>query len=83
MTALLWQHFGDEAVVFNPLSWETHVVNAATARVLSLLAEHADAGAPEEAQIRAWLAEAGTPPVDLDALLDLLRDLGLARCASA
>lgn len=31
--------FGDEAVVFNPMSWDAHLLNAAAVAVLDLLAE--------------------------------------------
>jgi PqqD family protein of HPr-rel-A system len=41
--------FGDEAVVFNPFSWETHVLNAAATIVLELV--QAGCTAQEAAQI--------------------------------
>lgn len=77
MTRLLWQNFGDEAVVFNPLTWETHVVNATTANVLALLIEEPGAASIEEEELRGWLADAGNAGADTDALLRLLRELGL------
>jgi PqqD family protein of HPr-rel-A system len=46
--------FGDEFVVFNPLSWDAHLLNTAAAAVLDLLAE-----APHtEADVAAFLREA-------------------------
>jgi PqqD family protein of HPr-rel-A system len=49
--------FDDETVVFNPLSWETHVLNPAAAAVLELLQE-----APRSLDdVEAFLAEALDP----------------------
>jgi len=31
--------FGDDAIVFNPISWDAHLLNAAAVEVLVLLAE--------------------------------------------
>jgi PqqD family protein of HPr-rel-A system len=46
--------FTDEFVVFNPLSWDAHLLNAAAAAVLELLAE-----APRtEEEVAAFLREA-------------------------
>jgi len=33
------QRFDDEALVFNPLTWETHLLNDVAARVLDAVAE--------------------------------------------
>ncbi|MGH7342354.1 MAG: HPr-rel-A system PqqD family peptide chaperone [Candidatus Rokuibacteriota bacterium] len=33
------RRFGDEALVFNPLTWETHFLNGVAMRVLDALAE--------------------------------------------
>ena len=46
--------FDDETVVFNPLSWDTHILNAAAAAVFDYIAD-----APRSPQdIEAFLAEA-------------------------
>ena len=36
---LLLRHFEDEVVVFQPLSWDVHVLNPAATAILSLLME--------------------------------------------
>lgn len=47
----------DEAVVFEPLSWDAHVLNPAAHAVLDLLLE----GARTEDEVAAFLAEALEP----------------------
>jgi PqqD family protein of HPr-rel-A system len=34
------ERFADEALVFNPLTWETHLLNSVAADVLDALSEH-------------------------------------------
>jgi PqqD family protein of HPr-rel-A system len=34
-----FQRFDDEALVFNPLTWETHLLNGVAARVLDAVSE--------------------------------------------
>jgi PqqD family protein of HPr-rel-A system len=41
------RRFGDDALVFNPITWETHLLNGVGIRVLDALA----AGAKDEAQL--------------------------------
>lgn len=45
--------FGDEWIVFNPLSWDAHLLNAAAAIVLELLGGEAQS----EAEIAAYLGD--------------------------
>ncbi len=75
--------FGDEFIVFNPLSWDAHLLNAAAAAVLDLLAE-----APRSAaEVGAFLAEALQESERESAsehaahLLEELNRLGLAQAA--
>jgi len=87
---LLWQladpgqtrvaRFGDDALVFNPLSWETHLV-----RLPALLVIEALAGGPtREADLAAGLIGEDDHPAgpeasrtELRALLEELESLGL------
>jgi len=87
--ALIWQltdlprtrvrRFGDEGLVFNPLSWETHLVRDPALRVVEVLA----GGPRRETDLAAELAgEDGEPDVAsvrdrIKPLLDELRNLGL------
>ena len=75
------RHFDDDAVVFDPLSWDAHLLNPAAISVLALLTE-----APRsEAEIAAFLAEAlqadEQPHAAAHArrLLGELQSLGLVR----
>lgn len=75
--------FGDDAVVFEPLSWDAHLLNPAARAVLDLLLQ-----APQStADIEAFLREALLPQAQPDAgghaerLLAELHGLGLARPA--
>jgi PqqD family protein of HPr-rel-A system len=68
----------DEAVVFNPFSWETHVLNAAAALVL----ERIVAGPCHASEVEALLAEALDPSERAQAASHaerLLHDLGSLR----
>ena len=73
------RRFGDEGLVFNPLSWETHLVRDPALRVVELLAS----GARREADLASDLAsEDDEPDVAgvrdrLKSLLDELQSLGL------
>src|SRR5215475_13163163 len=88
--ALIWQltdlprtrvhRFGDEGLVFNPLSWETHLVRDPALRVVEVLAS----GPRSESVLAAELAaeDVDTPDVEevraqLRPVLDELRGLGL------
>jgi len=78
--------FGNEAVVFNPASWETHLVNLAAAEIIASLSERPKLGEELVAELLA-LTE---PPVDTDALrrrilehLGELESLGLVRAVEA
>jgi len=73
--------FEDEAVVFNPLSWDAHLLNPAAIAVLELLLE-----APRsEDEIAAFLTEALQPDEQSQAsayaqrLINELQTLGLVR----
>lgn len=71
--------FGEEWVVFNPLSWDAHLLNAAAAIVLDLLG----AEAQTEAEIAAYLrdvlvdAEQAAAPAHAHRLIGELVQLGL------
>lgn len=69
----------DEAVVFDPLSWDAHLLNPAALAVLELLLESASS----EREVAAFLAGALEPGAQPDApahaqrVLSELRTLGL------
>jgi PqqD family protein of HPr-rel-A system len=73
------RRFGDEALVFNPLSWETHLVNLSVARVIEALVH----GHKSEVELGATLAneEGGTVVEDarneIRGVLRQLESLGL------
>lgn len=77
--------FGDESIVFNPLSWDAHLLNAAAAAVLELFA----GGAQSEQDVENYLRELLVAPDGADAalhmrrLLDELAQLGLVRPLAA
>jgi PqqD family protein of HPr-rel-A system len=50
---LRYRHFDDEAVVFDPLSWDAHLLNPAAMAVLDLLLETPRS----EPEVAAFLAE--------------------------
>ena len=77
--------FEDEAVVFNPLSWDAHLLNSAAIAVLELLLE-----APRsQDEIAAFLREALQPEEQPQAsahaqrLITELQALGLVRQSEA
>jgi PqqD family protein of HPr-rel-A system len=73
------RHFEDEAVVFDPLSWDAHLLNPAAIAVLELL----QAAPQSEDEVIAFLAEVLQPEEQRQAashgkrLLDELQALGL------
>jgi len=73
--------FGDESVVFNPLSWDAHLLNAAAAAVLDLLAQGPRSAGELEAFLREALLESERPQAAMHAqrLLQELAQLGLVR----
>jgi len=75
--------FDDEAVVFDPLSWDAHLLNPAALAVLELIQD-----APRSIEdVAAFLADALEPaeqtaaPSHAKRLIDELRSLGLVRLA--
>lgn len=79
------RRFGDEALVFNPLTWETHLLNGAAVRVLDALS----AGLRTEASIArdVWGLEGGPDRPDsargeIGQFLEELGSLGLAEPVS-
>ncbi|MCC6609940.1 MAG: HPr-rel-A system PqqD family peptide chaperone [Burkholderiales bacterium] len=72
--------FGAEAVVFNPLSWETHLLNETAAHIVDALRrglQDADALATD---LTAALDPAGSPEAytaQIEGLLEELEGLGL------
>jgi PqqD family protein of HPr-rel-A system len=76
-TAVL--RFDDEALVFNPASWETHFLNESAAYVLEALLERPRS---VEEIVAAVAAEATVPDRfghQVEALLHQLESLGLVR----
>jgi PqqD family protein of HPr-rel-A system len=69
------RRFGDEALVFNPLSWETHLLNGVAMRVLDALA----AGPKGETELVAELfggdPRAGEPRSMRDEIASFLGEL--------
>ena len=77
--------YGEEWVVFNHATWETHVLNAAAAGVLALLAER-DASSDElAAELATWLdaTEATDAGAHAARMLDELESLGLVHTKAA
>lgn len=71
---LLIRYFDDEAVVFDPLSWDAHLLNPAAIAVVELLLE----SHRSEAEIAAFLAnalEADEQPQAAVHTARLIRDL--------
>ena len=80
--ALLWR-LGDGAALFNPLSWETHLLDAAATELILVLREHA-AGAPlTRAEFESVCAEEPAVRASLAALLPTLLEIGLVVETSA
>ena len=73
--------FGDEWVVFNPVSWDAHLLNPAAAIVLELAGSAAQSEQEIEACLREVLvdAEKGAAAEHARRLLDELIQLGLVR----
>jgi len=75
------RNFEDEAVAFNPVSWDAHLLNPAAIAVLELLLE----SPRSEAEVVAFLAEALQPDHQPEAavhgkrLIEDLKSLGLVR----
>lgn len=72
------QRFGDEALVFNPITWETHLLNGVAVRVLDALFTGPKRGAEliEESDPR--VAAPRSIPDEIIGFLDELDSLGLA-----
>jgi PqqD family protein of HPr-rel-A system len=75
------RRFGDDALVFNPLTWETHLLNGAAVRVLDALS--ADPRAEARIAEEVWGPEAGPDEPDsargeIGRFLQELGSLGLA-----
>ena len=73
------RRFGDEAVVFNPVTWETHLLNGVAVRVLDGLFS----GPRPEAELVAGVCEGlvegpASMPDEIGRFLEELRSLGLA-----
>ena len=73
--------FGDEWVIFNPLSWDAHVLNPAAALVLDQLSVEAHTEAEIADCLRDVLidAELEEAPAHARRLIDELVQLGLVR----
>jgi PqqD family protein of HPr-rel-A system len=81
VAGLRLRHFGDEAVVFDPVSWDAHLLNPAAIAVLELLLDSPHS----EAEVVAFLANALHPDEQPHAaghgkrLIEDLRSLALVR----
>jgi len=73
--------FGDERVVFNPLSWDAHLLNPAAAAVLDLLADGAQDMDGVENYLRELLLDTERDEATAHArrLVDELAQLGIVR----
>lgn len=73
--------FGEEWIVFNPLSWDAHLLNASAAIVLELLGSAAQSEQEIEAYLRNVLVdtEQGAAAQHARRLLGELVQLGLVR----
>jgi PqqD family protein of HPr-rel-A system len=80
-TTLLWRHWEQDIVVYNPISGNTHVLTPVAGQVLKLL----DTGPASRAQIAQAISSAAGVTVDeeitreVDNLLTNLDELGLIR----
>jgi len=72
----------DELVVFNPISWETHLLNAAGAQVFEALLERAMSLPELRLELEDMRAGVSEPVRDeqIETLLAELEDLGLVTC---
>jgi len=73
--------FGDECIVFNPLSWDAHLLNPAAVAVLDLLGGNAQTRDDVAAYLRDLLVESEQADAahHSERLLDELAQLGLVR----
>jgi PqqD family protein of HPr-rel-A system len=73
--------FGDECIVFNPLSWDAHLLNAAAAAILEVLAERPQDLHEVESLLGELLTESERSQAGVHArrALDELAQLGLVR----
>lgn len=79
----LLRRLGGGAALFNPLSWETHLLDAAATELILVLREHA-AGAPlTRAEFESVCAEEPAVRASLAALLPTLLEIGLVVETSA
>jgi PqqD family protein of HPr-rel-A system len=75
------RHLDNEAIVFDPLSWDAHVLNPAALAVLELIQERARSGAEIVSFLCDVLRADEQPRASFHArrLLEELRSLGLIR----
>lgn len=79
----LLRRLGGGAALFNPLSWETHLLDAAATELILALREHA-AGAPlARAEFESVCSEEPAVRASLEALLPTLLEIGLVVETSA
>lgn len=75
--------FDDESVIFNPLSWDAHLLNAAAAVVLEFLERPRAIGEVEQLLREALLEEQqGDAPAHVRLLLQQFEQLGLVQRAT-
>lgn len=69
---------GDAAVVFDPLTWQTHLLQPELALVASFASEFEAKNALSASRLRQMLAdESGERAEDFDALVSVLAEIGL------
>lgn len=74
------RRLSDAAVVFDTLSWQTHVLPPAAAVVADLIADLRDNGSPDREHICAAIAEdleLDPMSADIQQLLDMFVEIGL------
>lgn len=69
--------FDDESVVFNPVLWQTHLLNASAALIFDCLEESPATAAELAAELAGEGADAGVPLEQIEQALGDLAGLGL------
>lgn len=75
MDPCLFRRLGDGAVVFDPHTWQTHVLPPAAAAIADLIDELAAEGTVSRARVRAALRDELDLDADTPTIAELLRSL--------
>jgi PqqD family protein of HPr-rel-A system len=73
------RRYGDESVVFNPHTWQTHVLNAAAAEVLDVLCRGSQSVTSLHAELARELDEPSMQVLNESNLQQLLQELAMLR----